>query len=1102
MLKFKKLGLLSFSCLLFVGPELSASFRYGIEAIGNSGVKIDKVINGRVVGTDGKPIPGVSVMVPNSKIGTQTDNDGRFSLSVPDNTNSLRVYAIGFTEQNVPLTGTSITVTLQEEKTLMNEVVVVGYGTQLRRNIVGAVDKISGEVVENRSNAYLVRSLQGQVPGVNITMVDGKPSRSAAINIRGNTQSIGAGGSALILIDGIEGDITAMNPADVESISVLKDASSTAVYGARGAFGVVLVTTKKAATDKVSINYSGNFNIFSPTVRPQFETDSEVWYDNYKTAHVGYAHNLPTGINNFFPWSQAWEDEFKKRINDPDNSYLDWTVGNDGRYQYFSRGTNWYDEFYKDYHFGQQHNLSLSGGSKTTSFIVSGRSFEQDGIYRVGDESFRQLNLRAKGSIQLKKWLLVENNTDFVRRTYHQPMSYPVNLTIPRNLEHQGFPVTKLRNPDGTWTAAAVYTGYAGMADKKTYRDNFKYDMKNTTFVTANLIDQVLVAKADYTYLYNHSKRRDVVNSVTHYTGPAISVTYPLTSYMDSREYETEYYVANASLSYTPKLNENHSLNALGGWNVEHKKYLSTTMVRDGLLNPDKPNYSLMDGTDLTLQDGGSYTWGFTGLFYRLSYGYKGKYLFESSGRYDGSSKFPTNQQWGFFPSLSLGWRMSEEQFMKRFNWLDNLKWRFSIGSAGNGNVDPYLFMEKMTIAKSTGVITNGSQEANTSAPVPIPNSLTWEKSSTQDLGIDIDMFNGKINFIADIYRKTTTDMFVVGAEIPAAAGYSAPRGNNADMVTKGFEVALGYKNSVNVANEKLNYNVRLSLWDNKSKITKYTSKTNTLPTLTTNAYYEGMELGEIWGYKVDGLFATDAEAQAWGVTAQSKTFWSGDAVSWNAGDLRFADLNGDGIVDNGNNTLANHGDLRVIGNSSSRYFFGVNLGANWKGFGITAFFQGVLKKDWYPGGESGFFWGQYNRTYGYSLPWQNADRWTVDNPNPDAYWPRLRGSLAASGRGTLRVAANDRYLQDASYTRLKNLMIDYRLSNKTVKSLGMSSVRIYLSGENLFFWSPLKKYAKNFDPEQITAGDSDYSAVNGTDGQGYGYPQTKTISLGLNVSF
>ena len=940
-----------------------------------------KAVSGTVKSQQGEPLTGVTILIEGTTQGTSTDAQGAFTLQAkPDD--MLAVSYLGYKSQRVKVgTRTKLEVVLTEDQNLMDEVVVVGYGTQRRRNIVGAVENISGEVLENRPNAYLLRSIQGQIPGLNITMADGKPSRSASINIRANTQSIGAGGSALCLIDGVEGDLTAMNPEDVESISVLKDASSTAVYGARGAFGVVLVTTKSARKDKISVDYSGSVSIISETVRPKYETDSQTWYDNYMTAYVGYSHHLPTGINNFFPWTQSWEDEYKKRMNDPDRSYLEWELDASSKYQYYGRNTDWYDLFYKKSTTAHQHNIRISGGGKTSSFIASARYYEQDGIYRVGDEKFRQLNARAKGTVNITKWLTVENNTDFVRRSYHQPTTYAQNLLVRRNLEHQGFPITRVTNPDGTWTAAAVYTGYANMAEGNSYRDNLKFDMKNTTVVTIDLIKDVLVAKADYSYLFNHSRQNDVISQVTYSNGPGIQISYPASSSMRTTETQIEYHSGNANLSFTPRLPKDHSLNVMAGWNIEHKRARNTRMGRDGFIVDGKPNYSLMNGIDYVLEDANSYDWGFVGIFYRASYAYKGKYLAELSGRYDGSSKFPSNERWGFFPSASVGWRMSEENFMKDISWINNIKWRFSIGKAGNGNVSPYKYMELLDFNKA-GVIVDGSQRTYTSAPSSVlPANLTWETSSTINLGLDVNLLNNRLSFVGDIYQKETTDMFVTGAELPAVTGYSAPYGNNADMRTRGFEVSLGWTDSFRMANKPFNYSVRLSLWDSKSIITKYTSKSNTLPTLYANAYYEGMELGEIWGYHVVGLFATDEEAQEWGLKAQEKTFWSGDNKSWNAGDLKFADLDESGVVDNGSNRLDDHGDLRKIGNSSPRYHYGINFSANWNGIDFAVFFQGVGKRDWYPAGESGLFWGQYNRAYGYSLPWQNADRWSEDPP-------------------------------------------------------------------------------------------------------------------------
>ena len=1062
-----------------------------------------RTIIGNVSTQKGEPVPGVTILVEGTTRGVSTDLQGGFSIAASPE-ESLEVSCLGYKTQHIKVgQRTNIQVTLAEEQNVLDDVVVVGYGTQRRRNIVGAVENISGKEIENRPNAYLIRSLQGQIPGLNINMVDGKPNRSATINIRANTQSIGAGGAALCLIDGVEGDLTAMNPEDVESISVLKDASSTAIYGARGAFGVVLVTTKKAKADRISVDYSGSVSVISETVRPRSEHNSLIWYNNFKTAYTGYSHKLPTGINNFFPWTQSWEDEYMRRMNDPDQSYLDWGLDESGRYQYYGTNMNWYDMFYRKSTTSHQHNLRVSGGGKTATFIASARYFEQDGIYKVGNEKFRQMNVRAKGTVNITKWLTLEDNIDFVRRRYHQPMTYDPVLSVRRNLEHQGFPVTRVTNPDGSWTAAAVYTGYANMAEGNTYRDNEKFDMKNSTFLTINILKDILVAKADYSYLYNHSRQNDVISQVSYKNGPEMaSITYPAASRLRTTETQTQYHSGNAYLSFTPKLPEAHYLNVMAGWNIEHKRARNTYMERDGFIANGKPNYSLMSGTNYILRDANSYDWGFVGVFYRASYNYKSKYLVELSGRYDGSSKFPAKQRWGFFPSASIGWRMSEEGFIKNnAPWIDNIKWRFSIGKAGNGNVSPYKYMELLSFSKM-GLITNGTQGTYTTAPsTVIPDSLTWETAETMDLGLDLGFLNNRLTLVGDIYQKDTRDMFVVGSELPAVAGYAAPYGNNADMRTRGWEASIAWNDSFQAGGKPFTYGVRFSVWDSVSKITKYTSKTNTLPTIYNQTYYEGMTLGEIWGYHVDGLFATDEEAQAWGLTAQEKTFWSGDSKSWNAGDLKFADLDGSGVVDNGSNRLNDHGDLKKIGNSSPRYNFGLNISAGWNGIDFSVFFQGVMKRDWYPAGESGLFWGQYNRAYGYSLPWQNESRWTEENPNPNAYWPRLRGSLAASGRGTLR-QANDRYLQNARYCRLKNITLGYTLPAKLTRKAHIERLRIYVSGDNLFFWSPLKKYAKNYDPEMITAGDSDFRATVGTDGQGYGYPMTRSVTFGLNISF
>lgn len=1057
-------------------------------------------VTGTVTTSDGEPLPGVTVMVDGTRTGVVTDFDGNYKINADSGDNLVFSY-VGFKKEKIKVgSNTRIDVKMGEDNSVLDEVIVVGYGTQRRRNILGAVENLSGKEIENRPNGYITRSLQGMVPGLNIQMNDGKPTRSASMQIRATTQSIGAGGAALCLVDGVEADLTAINPEDVESISVLKDASSTAVYGARGAFGVILVTTKKARKGKTQVDYSGSVSFISETKRPELVTDSWTWYNSFQESYYSAFHQYATSINNKFPISQSWIDEFTKRRTDPDNSYLDWAIDKNGEYQYYGAGTNWYDLLYKKSTTGTQHNLRVSGGGDVASYIVSARYFEQDGIYAVGDEKFRQINVRGKGTIQITPRLKLENNTDFVRRTYRQPVSGTPSFLVRRNLEHQGFPMAIPYNPDGSYTPAAVYTGYASMKENASYRNNFKFDIKNSTFLTYEILKKELIARADFSYLYNHSQQTDKWTPVTGVKSEVAKEVWPTNDYLNTTETQRQYYNGNVNLTWTPELNNDHDLTVVAGWQIEHQSNRVTYMSRDGFIMDDKPNYSLMTGTNYQVKDNGSIDWGFVGVFGRASYAYKSKYLAEISARYDGSSKFPTNQRWGFFPSASIGWRMNEESFMQNLTFLNNLKWRFSIGKAGNGNVAPYKYLELLSFSKS-GVIIDGLQRTMTHVPGnKIPDNLTWETSSTINLGLDINVLDNRLNFVGDIYRKLTTDMFVVGAEIPAVAGYSAPYGNNADMATNGIELAIGWQDSFQLAGKPFNYSARLSYWDSVSKITKYTAKTNTLPSIYSNSYYEGMTIGEIWGYHVLGLFQSDEEAQDYGVKYQKKTFWSGDGGSWDAGDVKFADLNDDGIVDNGSNTLENHGDLKKIGNSAPRHHYGINLSANWNGIGLTVFFQGVGHRDWYPTAESGLFWGHYNRAYGYCLPWQVEDHWTPDNT--DAYWPKPKGALALSNpRGALRTP-NDRYLQNAAYCRLKTLTIDYTINKKWLRKTPITNLRVYVSGENLFYWSPLKKHARNIDPEMITHGDADFGTTAGSHGDSYGYPMTKNITVGLNISF
>ena len=1058
-------------------------------------------VSGIVKDPNGQPVLGVTVVVPGTTRGTTTDADGRYTIEAATG-ETLNFSYIGYKQQMLRVNGqTRIDVTLEEDNTSLEEVVVVGYGLQKRRDIVGAVETLSAETLEERngSSMSISRSLQGAIPGLTMTFSDGKPNRAATIRIRGAENSIGAGGSALVLVDGVETDMSTVNPDDIESITVLKDASSTAVYGARGTFGVILMTTKAPQKGRAKVTYNGTYTFYKRATTPQMVTNGYDFTTSFLESYTNAYGTDPANINNVFKFNRTWYNELARRNSDP--SFEKWRINNQNAYEYFGN-TNWYDVFYRDYTTGHQHNLSVTGGGETASYYVSGRIFEQDGIYNAGDEKYQQFNVKAKGDVRVKPWLRIENTTDFMYRYSHQPTAHTDITSTPMNinrmLNHQAFPVTLVTNPDGSWTEAAVYTGWAGFVEGNSWRKDRKFDMNNRTSVNLDLIKDVLVGNIDVSFYFNQTDRRQAVNSYTFHTGPNSSAERPSGSLYEERSYNRQKVASNATLTYTPRLGDDHSLTVLGGWNIEDYTYKSNLMNREGIIIPGMPNFSLLEGEAITLKDNGSYDWGLVGAFYRISYSYKGKYLFETSGRYDGNSKFPSNQRWGFFPSGSAGWRISEESFLRNAEWLDNLKLRVSVGSAGNGLIsDTYAYLSTMSISQSS-LLNNGSVFNYTAAPSPIPDGLTWETATTYDLGVDFEAFNGRLNFSADIYRKKTTDMYVVGEELPAVYGNSAPKGNYADMHTDGWEASISWRNTHTVGGKPLSYNIKVSVWDNTSKITRYTSKTGTLPTNYKVNYYEGMTLGEIWGYRCDGLFQSDEEAQ----TYANYSKFTNRSAKWSAGDPRYLDLNGDGYVNNGNNTIYDHGDLEKIGNTTPRYCYSIQGGIRWNGIGLSMMWQGVGKRDWYPAKESGYFWGQYGRPYSMALPWHTTDRWSPENRG--AYWPRLV-AYAACDSGTILSQPNTRYLQDASYIRLKNLTIDYNFPKELIGKIGLQALKIYFSGENLLTFSPLKKHAKNYDPEGIYAGDADYGTGKyGTDnfGDGDGYPVMKSYTIGLTLTF
>jgi TonB-linked SusC/RagA family outer membrane protein len=1054
------------------------------------------IISGRIVDEKGDPLPGASILIKELNKVVQSKPDGSFSINVPDGTYNIQVSFISYTavtlNKVVVKSNETITlnVTLKGETGSLNEVLVVGYGTQKRENATGAVDQITAKSIENRPITNLTQGLQGLLPNLNLKMMDGKPTQSPSYNIRGTT-SIGQGGNALILIDGFEGDPSLLNPNDVESVSILKDAASAAIYGARGVFGVVLITTKKAEKGRTSVSYSSNYAIKSPLQVPDYVTDGYTWAKMFAEAFVNGDGAFPQNANKTQKFSQAYLDEFKKRA-ESGQPYNQVEVNpTTGEYTYYG-STDYYAELYKKNTAAFENNLSVSGGGDKASFLVSGRFLNQGGLFRYNSDDYDMKNIRARGSVQVFPWLSIENNADYSVMNYHNPINVGEGGGIWRNIADEGKPTMPLFNPDGSLTFASAYT-VGDFIYGKNGIDTRRQIFRNITGLRSNFLNNKLRVNADFTFRNTNNdidqKRVQVpysnVRGVTAYVG---TTTNDLL--FDKRE--TNYLATNIYAEFENRFGADHYLKVMAGYNYEQSTYNRVAIQRNGIIFEDATDLNLALGQ--SINTGGGYEqWAILGGFSRLNYAFKDRYLVEVNARYDGSSKFPSDQRYGFFPSVSAGWRINKEPFWKVSDkFISDLKLRASYGSLGNGNIASYAFQEIFNISQSN-VILNGVKPQTTKIPAVLPDGLTWETSTTTNFGLDLTMLSGRLTFTGDAYIRKTTDMFTFGLTPPAVFGADVPKGNYADLTTRGWEVSIGWNDRIGRSDKPFRYNVRLTLSDNKTKIDKYNN-----PDKLLSDYYEGQTLGEIWGYETEGFFIDDADIAAH--AKQDPQMRASPTGKWFAGDIKLKDLNGDGFINVGENKVGKSGDRKIIGNSAPRYLYGINLGADWHNISFSVFFQGVGKQQWYPSTETEMFWGQYNRPYNNIPTFHLGNMWTPQHT--DAYFPRTMSRAASSNTNRTLGVAQTKYLQNVAYLRMKNLQVGYNLPSKWINRIGARSVKVFFSGENLFTYSPMYKIVKHtIDVENAVPSDQDLNP-NSTNGDGYNYPLMKSYSFGLNIGF
>lgn len=1062
----------------------------------------NRSISGKVFDTNEEPLIGVTVTIENTTIGAITDIDGAFTLQVPEGKVVLNVSYVGFVPQKVTVASgqSNVTVRLSEDAVLLNEVVVVGYGKQKKVNLTGAVASVGGEELENRVTKSLSSMLQGTVAGLNVTTSSGVPGSSASINVRGITSIHES--EPLVLIDGAVGDIDRVNPNDVESISVIKDASAAAIYGARAAFGVILVTTKSGAAKdgKATVRYSGRFGWQAPTTSTDYETTgywsvytiNQFWQANSGTLYVDYTDQ---------DMQELWN-----RVNDktehPDRPWVVEDVRN-GRNQWVYYGNyDWWHSLYRDNRPMQQHNVSISGGKDDVKYFVSGSYDKQTGILRENPDIYRKYNLRSKIDFRINEWLTMSNNTSFYSSQYSYLGDGDVENTLAYSARH-ALACFPQKNPDGSWLYSTPYLNYKVangrhiLLGENSHRNvERSTDFTNTTRLVYAPIRE-LSFTGDFTYRQYQSRntsRSNVMYYREYPDGELLSyATGAGANRLDEAVNTNQYYSTNIFGTYDDTFNQAHHLSVVGGMNYEAWKNKNISAYGENLVSTDLDDLDLVgqnaEGATITGVGGGQNEYALLGIFGRINYDYKSRYLFEVSGRYDGTSRFASGSRWGFFPSASAGWRISEESFFQPVRqWIDNLKVRGSFGSLGNQNISSYYSFARLISISSLGyTFGEGSVLPKySSLSAPIASEMTWETAQQWDFGFDLTMLGNRLNLTVDGYIRDTKDMLTDGVDLPGVYGADLPDMNAADLRTKGYEITLNWRDRLTLGNKPFEYSVGLNLSDYKSVITKYDNENKTF----AKDYYEGMEIGEIWGYVTDGLFQTDEEAKAYAEKVVLSYVLKGQTGGWQAGDVKFVDLDGDGKVGIGSNNVDNPGDRKILGNSLPSFSYGISASAQWNGFDVSAFFQGTGNHYWYPAGQSMPFWGPYSYPYLSFLQKDFlADVWTAENT--DAYFPRAMAYSASSG---VLSNVNDRYLQNLRYLRFKNLTVGYTLPQSWTGKARIESVRIYFTGENLCYWSPLKKHSRYVDPE---------AAIDRSDAYNNAYyPWQKSFLFGIDVTF
>lgn len=1038
------------------------------------------VCKGVVKDNQGETVIGASVVVKGSTNGTITGLDGDFTLNNVKRGDVIQISYIGYVSQEVVWQGTPLNITLKEDSQTLEEVVVVGFGSQKKANLTGSVSQVKmDDVLGERPVTNVKNALQGSMPGL---MVSGgaSPGEAKSFNIRG-TVSIN-GMNPLVLIDNVEGDIDLLNPEDIESVTVLKDAASSAIYGARAAAGVILITTKKAKKgEKFNLNYNANFG-FQTSINSPKQASLDEYLRAYQAA--GFSETYYAGNGSVSKWREYLAGYKENPAAYPtvgDGIY----IGEDGA-PYYLNDKDVYKAF-QETSFMQTHNLTANGGTEKLRYRLSAGLTKEDGPLIESKDTYMRKNISSFISADITDWLTQEADFRYTVADRSEPMGSGDGIYC---MNHISFYPSGMM-PGSVNTSVGKDLPLITPENQIRYNNPYLTDTDNTRIYLRTILRPIKGLELVGEYTYDRKNwQKSYYAKKWEYTTEQLGSNNSVTSdYLFKSEDHEDYNALNLYGTYNFSIKEDHMFKVMAGFNQERKQNSWISVQTHDMIAPSAPSFTSATGKIIPQNSYSDYA--IRGAFYRINYNYKDRYLFEANGRYDGSSKFPKDDRFGFFPSFSVGWNIAREAWMeKALDYVSDLKLRASWGQIGNQNIGNYGYYSTMQpVGNSNYWLKDGEFITYISTPGLVSNSFTWETVETLDIGFDASMFNSRLQVTFDWYQRTTRDMLIAGIQLPAVVGTSAPMRNAADMRTRGWEIAVNWRDQIG----DWKYNVGFNLYDYKSKITKYSNNEDKL--LSQN-YYEGKTLGEIWGYVSDGFYTID-DFDGPGTWQLKDGVASLDGYNPRPGDEKFVNLNDDrgtNEINSGLNTVDSPGDQKVIGNSTPRYNFGVNLGVSYKGFSLSAILQGTAKRDVWIGGMSLFPFGGSAKAY-YPVFYNQTDYWEpmgscdgqyTENDreywiakNPDASLYRLYSNMQNHGSNQ---RASTKYLQNGAYMRLKNITLAYTFPKALISKVSLSALKVFVSAENL---ATISSLPKGYDPERLS----------------WGYPFYRTLSFGLNVT-